>query len=998
MMEEQKTYGAQWYRCDLHVHTPFDKGKSFPVDLRGVIDAFKKEDDPRLREVAQSFIEACDKADGKEGLDLIAITDHNSIEGYKTLKPFFDEIIQEKKKKGQHYTAILPGVELSVGSERNVHFLIIFSQKTEARNIEGVISYIFGSREPFDEDGRPQPTGKSISEFLSALSEWCHPPTGDRDISYLVIPAHSASSQGVAKETGSYQEYWRSDLWEETQGKLRELAINRKEWHGFQTKRPFERLPEAFQENICRWYAARRGWDWDSMEKERKDEIRKNKHWPLLEASDPNDFEGIGTRFSWLKLENRDLEGIRLALLDPESRLRRMNEGHPRSDYPLIKRIQLQNTDFFEDVEVCFNPSLNTLIGGRGSGKSSILETIRHLAGKDRKSDFIIKDDNSTSEEEIYAQVASMLQDKEERDLGETPGIFLNDSVFTVDVVSNGITYRMKKSRTEQSFHKIDEDAETQPIPFEDVKSILDPTILSQQQIASIAKDPAAQRREIDLLIDADKREKFQEQKRDIIRQIKTLQNKRDRLIEEQSSLPSKRTDLIKTKEDIAYLEQEGNTQILENYQQLQKEQEWLENNFTVIDDIIELLTDTLEDITSTKTRLTEPEENASGVLLKISEKIHGNFEELTNEIDELITKWNGFKKEITNLKDENWEPQKEVIEETYKDLLQELEDKGIPFDKHEKMVQRRALLKKEVNRLENLTDEIKQTDDEIKEQRKKLIELHNERIEDRKSIAQYLAKEDADIRFSVIPFNDRKSLEMKWEGWFRGTRIRESDWKTLVDFCFQSEEDVEKRLHTLFQQIKSDIELSQQKKDRISPEESEVADLLSKHGLDSLTGYYFSALETPEQFRIDEMEYFLPEDEVKTQVRTPGGEFKPISQGSIGQKSTAILSLLLSAGDQPLIIDQPENDLDNQYIYDVVVDLLRKKKFQRQIIIATHNANIPVNGDAEQIITLEVNDKQMGEVGGMGSIDKDEIKEKVSLIMEGSQEAFRLRKERYGY
>ncbi len=100
-------------------------------------------------------------------------------------------------------------------------------------------------------------------------------------------------------------------------------------------------------------------------------------------------------------------------------------------------------------------------------------------------------------------------------------------------------------------------------------------------------------------------------------------------------------------------------------------------------------------------------------------------------------------------------------------------------------------------------------------------------------------------------------------------------------------------------------------------------------------------------------MEQFLPEDLVQTQIRANDGSFKTIETGSIGEKSTAVLSLLLSAGDQPIIIDQPEDDLDNQYVYNVVVDLVRRRKFGSQIIIATHNANIPVNGDAELIVAL---------------------------------------------
>ena len=91
------------------------------------------------------------------------------------------------------------------------------------------------------------------------------------------------------------------------------------------------------------------------------------------------------------------------------------------------------------------------------------------------------------------------------------------------------------------------------------------------------------------------------------------------------------------------------------------------------------------------------------------------------------------------------------------------------------------------------------------------------------------------------------------------------------------------------------------------------------------------------------------------------------------------------------------EDDHDNQYVYNVVVDLLRRRKFSRQVIIATHNANIPVNGDAELIVALGTN-ARLGKVLGSGSIDQAEIKDLVSVIMEGSAEAFRLRRERYGY
>lgn len=164
-----------------------------------------------------------------------------------------------------------------------------------------------------------------------------------------------------------------------------------------------------------------------------------------------------------------------------------------------------------------------------------------------------------------------------------------------------------------------------------------------------------------------------------------------------------------------------------------------------------------------------------------------------------------------------------------------------------------------------------------------------------------------------------------------------------------------------------------------------------------SLTGFFTNVFKEPDKIAIQQIESFLPNDDIETRVKTTEGQFKPIKQGSLGEKCTAVLALLLASSEQPLIIDQPEEDLDNKYVYEVVVDLLRGQKFNRQIIAASHNANIPVNGDAEQIISLEVEDR-MCSVSNSGSIDREEIKNDVSVIMEGSEEAFRLRRERYGF
>ena len=123
---------------------------------------------------------------------------------------------------------------------------------------------------------------------------------------------------------------------------------------------------------------------------------------------------------------------------------------------------------------------------------------------------------------------------------------------------------------------------------------------------------------------------------------------------------------------------------------------------------------------------------------------------------------------------------------------------------------------------------------------------------------------------------------------------------------------------------------------------------------------------------------------------------WKELSSCSDGQKCTAILSIAMFERNIPLIIDQPEDSLDNAFIYQEVVKIIRKIKNERQLIIATHNANIPVLGDSELILVMSSNGKN-GFITERGVIDKDRIKTHVQNILEGGRDAFERRKLKYG-
>ena len=136
------------------------------------------------------------------------------------------------------------------------------------------------------------------------------------------------------------------------------------------------------------------------------------------------------------------------------------------------------------------------------------------------------------------------------------------------------------------------------------------------------------------------------------------------------------------------------------------------------------------------------------------------------------------------------------------------------------------------------------------------------------------------------------------------------------------------------------------------------------------------------------DLNLWFPEDNLKI---TFGPNQQPIKRGSPGEKAAALLAFILSYGDEPLLLDQPEDDLDNELIYDLIVKQLREIKTKRQVVVVTHNANIVVNGDAEMVLPLEVV-KGQTYVQQPASIQEKEVREAICNILEGGERAFEQR------
>jgi len=121
----------------------------------------------------------------------------------------------------------------------------------------------------------------------------------------------------------------------------------------------------------------------------------------------------------------------------------------------------------------------------------------------------------------------------------------------------------------------------------------------------------------------------------------------------------------------------------------------------------------------------------------------------------------------------------------------------------------------------------------------------------------------------------------------------------------------------------------------------------------------------------------------------------KRVDQLSKGQKATALLPLILRDAPYPLIFDQPEDDLDNRFICETLIsDGINKLKQSRQLIFVTHNANIPVLGDADNVIVMAMKTPHKADVPHTGDVEN--VKDDILRLLEGGEDAFNMRRQKY--
>lgn len=851
------------------------------------------------------------------GMDCVAITDHNSGEWIDELKAEL-AVLDAEMPTGYRPMTLFPGVEVSVNG--GIHIIALFDPSAGGSKIISLLSKCGFS-------GQYGKTDDCTLQSCAAVIELIQQEGG------IPILAHADADSGLFKDQNgvTLKQSLRAD------GLLAMELID-----------PAYALPAAYSELKLRLASV----------------IGSDSHHPT----------SAGKRFTWVKMESPSLEALRLALHDGEDGVRRFdtlpadpNQIGSRFYLRRLTVSQGQKIGMGKDLTLELSPWLTTLIGGRGSGKSSILDFLRIVLAKT---------------DGMPPQVKKEFDDfnRVPRGKGE-PGMMRSETSVRLELVKDGrdiaIVWKSDGSRIQE-----ERDANGNWVAAGDVGDVgkrFPLRVFSQKQLYEMTKQPDV----LLSLIDErwDKRAWLE------IRDANTekwLQNRRDVRQSEKdiAGVAQTRADLEDVKAKIRIFEDSGNKELLNNYQSAQTTKRALD----VKGAALETAKATFAEMRSQLPQIELEEElelalghessEALKAVLSDYETLRSKLTSVESELESIGSKW------ATTIATVPWKAELDATSEKYVELKNQLQQAGgEDISGYSKLVDQRAEREAKVQKL--------------REHEAALIKLREEGTK----LLQEIDAHEHLLR------TERKRVIANWTKPTTGEHIR----VTLEDMG--NREAAEAQLRQLIRKPGDEFA-----KDIYLPSDSEkpsgqLAELMAKAPnsrwthLESLRGVLRDAtfadskgldrrfarhleqlrLNTPED--LDRISVWTPEDRLKLELVKADGAVEDIETGSAGQRTAGLLGLVLSLDDSPLIIDQPEDDLETRLISSLVVSGLRQLKQDQQVIVVTHNPNIPVNGAAEQIVEMRFVAGQI-RTGSMGALQRQEIRRAVCDVMEGGKDA----------
>jgi hypothetical protein len=673
-----------------------------------------------------------------------------------------------------------------------------------------------------------------------------------------------------------------------------------------------------------------------------------------------------GSHYTWVKMETPTLEGIRNAISDGKSSV------IPSDGQTVLTPIHSQIRRIsFGDTTLDFNPWLNTIIGGRGVGKSTAVEFLR--LALDRVSDL---PQTLTSELQWFSpQIPS----------GGSRRAWSHLDSIEVTYQKDSHTYLVSWRPGEELSVCERVDGEWVSAPG-DVRTRFPARIYSQKQIFELSKDPQAI---LDILdaspeVNGSTWQALHQGLIDEYQQlVATANTLRDKVTEE-ARLNGSVQDLERRIKASESLSKSAKVQSLQQ----------LEGLFTKADVLIDSFESSSTYISEVASKVDawKPLDHAPFVgepglfaALRASDialsdarnTLHAMQERLSSALETLQNARESadLAKRIADLQSAI---ASEAGQESAASVLSALVDiSAWRIDLEEE--------KKRLDEVQDAKDELRTLEPKIALQRKRLVDSRLELSKRRKSYIQALRPSTPNLGISLSPMGNSPDLERSFRRLLRKERTfneafsDEGLFRGLPDgrdprFPAKVEE-----LKEIILKIARGVAQDEFVKDR------KIDARLLEH------------IRNLSRRDLEDLDLWFPDDRVEVRYRSEDtAPWASIAEGSPGQRTAALLAFVLSVGTEPLILDQPEDDLENQLITSLVVGTLQSIKHSRQVIVVTHNANIVVNGNADNVVVLHRGSSGTT-VRARGALEKQAVRDAVCDILEGGESAFRSRFERLG-
>lgn len=918
--------GSRWWKFDFHTHTPASK------DTTGWQRAIGTPDELTAETWLLKFMAA--------EIDCVAVTDHNSGAWIDKLKSTYAAMKDQHDlglaHEGFRALTLFPGVEISVNS--GFHLLAIFGPDASTRTITDLLAAVrYQGTEGDSDDVTREGPETVIQEVLKAGG--------------LPVPAHADQAKGLLRcEPESKKSQLDAHTLRQAIGLEGLLAV---EWCDNTSSWP-ECVSDA-QSRLAR-----------------------------VLGSDCHSFRGSavpGSQFTWVKMASPTLEGLRLALLDGNDvSIRRSDEGsfNPfKIPSHLISSIEIENGRYIgnrEAARITCSPYFNAIIGGRGTGKSSVVHALRLAARREQELTQLGPDSEPRAQFDAFRKTARGRDDKGAlRDNTEIRVEWKHDDArLQLQWRADGQGNAVKEWDGNQWRDSTSQSVNSARFPLR---------IFSQGQIAAMA---GSGRQTLLSIIDEAANveplvQDFEEAKRTFLAQRARLRELDGKLTSE----PEVKRKLDETSKKLEALSQTDQASVLRAYGQSQHQSREVKNLFEQLQGESTRIADLAEHIVLDdwpSQYFTEQDADILALRQEVDSRVALVRTELQEQAKKLYAIIESVQSDPRHL---HWRSRVQAAQQAHTELQQQLASQGVndpqafarlTQEKQQFEAQCKSFMKMHGDREELLR--------QINTQLSLLSQKRQEVTQSRVAFVQHTLANNDHVRITVVPFGyDERQLERE---------IRE-----LIDVG--SDRFAEDILKFDNEDPSGGLAFDLAKADK-STNESAVEGVKQRLlNMEGLGGHFRNALqrkhEKPEF--ADHIQAWFPEDDLSIEYHREG-RWYPIRQGSQGQRSAALLAFLLAFGEEPIILDQPEDDLDNHLIYDLIVRQIRENKLRRQLIIITHNPNVVVNGDAELVHVMEFGRGQCY-VQQSGALQETELRNEVCKVMEGGYEAFSRRWKRLG-